>query len=447
MKKSVARGSWVLVVVAFVALAFRLFRLTAEYAVNIFFWDQWDFNDASLFGHHSAWGIFRFQHGPHRQGVGGLLAALVEPWFRWNSRTEAFLMTGIVVVAGLCILLLKCRLFGPLSWTDVTIPMLVFTPAQWESVWNTANFAHGVLPVLLIVLYCVAWTWRNQRAKYAVITAINFLTLYTGFGFFLGLITPVLLAAKYREARTQTKENRGVLLTCLLISVLSLASFFVGYKNQDASGCSSLLSAPALDYLKFLSLMFATPFGIRGDSPAAIVAGSVVLIALAAVGLVTWKSALGIKSAPPTSHVVIAVLSGYSLLFCASTAIGRTCMGVVEAHSSRYAIYKQLAILSLYFWTLVLPRPGWRKLLPALLPFLLIPSLFITPSDRQQLTDLYELKRDWRNCYLGGKPIDGCNDDIGSIHPNPEGAHLQQKLDYLRATRQNLFADAPEVRR
>ena len=68
-----------MVALVFAALAFRLFRLTAQYAVNIFFWDQWDFNDATLFEHHSPWQIFRFQHGSHRQGLGGLLAALVEP--------------------------------------------------------------------------------------------------------------------------------------------------------------------------------------------------------------------------------------------------------------------------------------------------------------------------------------------------------------------------------
>src|ERR1039458_5572426 len=101
MKISARRGGQALVAIVFAALAFRLFRLTAQYSVNIFFWDQWDFNDATLFEHHSFWQIFRFQHGPHRQGLGGILAALVEPWFRWNSRTEAFLATAIVVVAGL----------------------------------------------------------------------------------------------------------------------------------------------------------------------------------------------------------------------------------------------------------------------------------------------------------------------------------------------------------
>jgi len=221
-KISAAKGGPLLVAVVFAALAFRLFRLTSQYAVNIFFWDQWDFNDAALFEHRSLWQIFRFQHGPHRQGLGGILAALVDPWFRWDSRTEAFLATALVAIAALGMLYLKYRLFGAISWTDAAIPMIAFTPAAWEALWTTVNFAHGTLPVLLIVLYCIVWTWRNERTKYALITLLNFVTLYTGFGLFIGLLTPVLLFARYRENR------KSYILTCLVVSIACLASFFVG---------------------------------------------------------------------------------------------------------------------------------------------------------------------------------------------------------------------------
>jgi hypothetical protein len=441
MKMSAARGGQALVAVVFAALAVRLFRLTAQYAVNIFFWDQWDFNDATLFEHHSIWAIFRFQHGPHRQGLGGVLAAVVDPWFRWNSRSEAFVATGLVVAAGLCMVYLKCRLFGPLSWPDVAIPMIVFTPAQWEAVWNTVNFAHGTLPVLLIVLYCLAWTWRNERAKYALITLLNLATLYTGFGFFLGLLTPVLLFASYRENRARPAASRIYLLVCIAVSVASLASFFVGYRNDDASGCDTLFSATPLEYLRFLSLMFATPFAIRGIGLAATVAGAVLLAGVAAIALISWKRVLGGCSEPRARHIVLATLSAYSILFCVAATLGRTCTGLVEAHSSRYGSYKQLAVLCLFFAILALPARRWRVGLAALLVVLLIPSLFMTAHDAEDMTALYELKSGWRECYLSGRAADDCDDDNGAIYPDPERTHLQRKLDYLRATRQNLFSD------
>jgi hypothetical protein len=438
MKFPAFRSSHALVAIVFGALALRLFRLTASHAVNIFFWDQWDFNDATLFQHHSLWEIFRFQHGPHRQGLGGVLAALIEPLFRWNSRSEAFLATGIVVIAGLAMLYLKYRLFGSFSWTDVAIPMIVFSPAQWEAVWNTVNLAHGTLPVLLIVLYCLAWTWRNERAKYAIVVPLNFLILYTGFGFFIGLLTPILLLAKYRAGRDR------IAAFSMVVSAACLASFFAGYRDRNASGCASLFSAAPADYLRFLSLMFATPFGNRGTDFISTLVGGMVLAAVAAIAVVSWKQVVGSGSERRPLYFVLATLSAYSILFCVAATLGRTCTGLAEAHTSRYSNYEQLAVLSLYFCTLTFRPPRWRVSLPAVLLLLLIPSLFITTSDAADMAGLFELKTGWRNCYLSGRPADDCDDENGAIYPDPERTHLQHKLDYLRATRQNLFADAPE---
>ena len=88
------------VVLAFSALlASRLFWLLSRYAVNIFFSDQWDFNNSTLFEQHTFWQIFRWQHGPHRQGLGGVISKLLEPLFHWNSRSEAFLVGAIIAVA------------------------------------------------------------------------------------------------------------------------------------------------------------------------------------------------------------------------------------------------------------------------------------------------------------------------------------------------------------
>ncbi|MEI9974207.1 MAG: hypothetical protein WDO73_20450 [Ignavibacteriota bacterium] len=251
MKISAGRSGQALVGIVFVALAFRLFRLTAQYAVNIFFWDQWDFHEASLFGHHSVWQIFRFQHGPHRQGLGGLLMALVEPWFRWNGRTEAFLVTSIVVVAGTVhvapqVPAVRVDRLDRCRHSDAGIhPGAVGVRLEHDQP-GSRN-----LPVTLIVLYCLAWTWRNQQVKYAAIVVLNFATLYTGFGIFLGLLTPLLLFAEYR----QELRHRSHLLFCIAASVVSLASFFVSYENNDASGCQSIFSATPLQYGQFLSLM------------------------------------------------------------------------------------------------------------------------------------------------------------------------------------------------
>lgn len=155
------KSSFVLVSVAFAALAIRLFWFTNRYAVNIFNLDQWDFNEPVLFQDGSLWEIFRWQHGPHREGFGTVFALLVEPWLHWNSRAEAFVATGLIVMATACAVHLKYRLCGALAWTDVIIPAIMLKPDRWDTLWDTVNFSHSGAP-LLILLY---WHGRAGASR------------------------------------------------------------------------------------------------------------------------------------------------------------------------------------------------------------------------------------------------------------------------------------------
>jgi hypothetical protein len=193
-------NSWkgfAVVAALFLLLSQRLMTLISSYAVNIFSMDEWDFHGATLFEKHSLWEMFRWQHGPHGQGMGALLAYFAEPHFQWNSRSEAFLAGIIVILAAVCALYLKTRLFGPIGFYDVCIPLIFLNPLQHESLFGTTNFAHGPLPVLLVLLYCLAWTISSAPVRYSLVLFINFATIYTGFGLFLGIITPIALAADY----------------------------------------------------------------------------------------------------------------------------------------------------------------------------------------------------------------------------------------------------------
>src|SRR5438874_6211956 len=137
-----ARASFV-VAVAFVLFAARLFHLISKYAVNIFFSDQWEFNDATLFQKHTIWQMFAWQHGQHRQGLSALFSKLVEPHLGWNSRTESFIAGGIIVAAATCALWLRRRLGGALSFSDLVIPAVFFTLLSGKPWWG--------LPILRMV--------------------------------------------------------------------------------------------------------------------------------------------------------------------------------------------------------------------------------------------------------------------------------------------------------
>src|SRR5499425_2660591 len=150
--------SLALVLSAAAALSARLLLLISRYAANVFFMDQWDFNDATLFERHSLWEMFRWQHGPHRQGLGALLSYFIEPHFAWSGRSDSFMAGAVVIVAATSALLLKRRLFGSISAWDICIPLIFLTPLQYEALFITANLTQGPIPLLLILLYCAAWT-------------------------------------------------------------------------------------------------------------------------------------------------------------------------------------------------------------------------------------------------------------------------------------------------
>ena len=50
-----SRAVFLLLAAAFAGLATRMFFLISQYAVNIFYSDRWEFNDATLFQKHSLW--------------------------------------------------------------------------------------------------------------------------------------------------------------------------------------------------------------------------------------------------------------------------------------------------------------------------------------------------------------------------------------------------------
>jgi hypothetical protein len=250
-----SQNSWwqgFVVIAVFISLAVRFFHLISRFAVNIFFSDQWDFNTATLFEKHSLWEMFHWQHGPHRQGLGAIVSYLVEPHFRWNSRTESFLVGIIIMLAGICALWLKHRLFGAFSFSDVCIPLIFFVPSQFETLFMTANLSHGPMPLILILLYCLSWTIPKPLPRYIFVLLINFLTIYTGFGIFLGIITPIALVADYYFNQRHLKTGKFYLFASLILSLASFGSFFVQYAFVTSANCSPNLFESPVVYVKYV---------------------------------------------------------------------------------------------------------------------------------------------------------------------------------------------------
>ncbi len=416
-------------------LALRLFLTIHQETVNIFFWDQWDFNNPILFHPQPLWRAFLYQHGPERQGLGALVGLLVGHFSHWSTRADAFSIAIVVVVACLCALWLKKRLFGSLVYTDVVIPMLFFTRVQWETYLGTTNPAHGTLPLLLIVLYSLAWTIERDIVKYPLIVIFNFFAIYTGFALFLGFVTPLILALDaYQSGRSARRTAWWPIAACFL-SIVSIASFFVHYVwNPD---CLAFIHSHPGAYLAFVSMMLSGFLAARGFylSTATGAVALAVFIAVAA-GQVRRFFAPADKR---NMNAIILALIGFSLAFASGTAVGRICMASEGPQNSRYMIYLVPGFLAIYFYLLMGQGELGKWPIATLLLLALLASF---PTGVAHKGTMQKPRLDWKNCYLRLESIERCDEITHfSIYPRPETTtHLQEKLLDLKQRHLNLYA-------
>ena len=352
-------------------------------------------------------------------------------------------MAGVITCACLAALWMKYRLFGKIDYSDVIIPLLFFTPVQYYSLVGAINLSHGPLPLLLVVLCCLAWTITNTYWKYATVLVLNFFLIYTGFGLFMGLVTPVLFGLELYWRR-----NRAALIS-LLIAVLSIGSFFVDYQFQPAVGFFSPQLQNPLHYIVFVGFMFSSFVNVYPRPPLAIAATLVGLELFLFASLTAANTFLKLLrgKAEERSPQVISVLFGYSLIFCFATAYGRICLGPAAAQASRYMTYMVLAFLGLYLAALSAKVKIERRAFVCIVLLLaLLSSARLDPGIQRNLSIFSQQRRDWRECYLSVRSIEQCDTRAGlSVYWAPERPDLQLRLDYLEHHHLNLFSDFTPV--
>jgi len=417
-------------------LAARLLLIVKRYSVNVLYHDQWIFDDATIFQKHSLLEIFRWQHGPHRLGVGGLLSKLIEPTFHWNSRYEAFGVWGIICLACFAAVWLKIRLFGRLGYADAVIPLLFFTPVQYESLIGGVSPAHGPLPLLVVMLYCVAWTIEAERRRYVWVLVVNMLLIYTGFGLFMGILTPFVTGIDYYRRR-----NRAAFVACM-VSTLTMASFFVGYRTDTAAGCSVGLDNP-IHYFLFVGFMLANFIQIHVSRTLvlAIMIGSLVAVALLATSGFFLIRTLRNKSLSG-AQLITSILLLYSVLFSFSTAYGRMCLGLAAAQGSRYMTYLVLFFFALYLGALSAQVRIERNVFVGMVAALaLLSSGFVEKMNVASMEEIAHERQAWSACYLRTSDIDSCDRETDSfICWRPEPPDLKLKLEYLKQHHLNLYS-------
>ncbi len=164
------------------AMAAQLFVKINRHAVNILFSDQWDTYQPTFNGA-NPWQVFTAQAGQLRLGVGGLISDTVAQGTSWNTRAESFVIGSMMVLIAVVAVYLRWRLFKNLTFWDVLIPLICLSVTQMEVPISVPFPSHATAPVLLVLLYAVCLTFDNPAIRYGAAAVINFLAVFTGWGF------------------------------------------------------------------------------------------------------------------------------------------------------------------------------------------------------------------------------------------------------------------------
>lgn len=429
---------------------FRWFYLIDRYSVNILFWDQWDFYSAFFFDKQlSLWELFTWQHSPHRQGLGFIITKIINHLSGWNTRVECFAAGGIMVLTTLLFAALKRKLLGRWTRFDVILLLIVLTPLQYEIFCGTPNLSHGSVPIFLMALYCLAWLPASRPWRYSGLLLINFLMIYTGFGIFIGVITPILLVfegvSQYRQGQT---TGLWLAVGALIVAVFSAYSFTIGYTFHPAVEGFSFPHPQSWKYPLYILVGLANFWGVKGVGLSSLLAGGLTfsylcwLLYLYGHQLTACTLA---KSPYPAIDknisLIICTLILFTLLFLCNTAVGRLSLGMHSAQSSRYITYMIPAFVAIY---LHISRVQAEK--PLLILLLLLGlgvSTAMIKKDLRHMEYYATRKQLWKERYLETEDIKLADKASGeAIHPAPGHTGLKSKLGYLKEKKLNLYLDS-----
>jgi hypothetical protein len=443
-----SRITTVLSVLALAVVVFQtaqLFRIIDRFAVDVPFWDQWGFYNA-FFTPHSPWEVFSWQHGPHRQGAGAFITQAVNAATDWNQRAQAFMIGAVMTAAAAAFLLLKRRLFGSLQWYDAIPVLMIISLKPVEVYFAALNISHAALPLLLILLLCIALTVHHNTLRCGLTADLYFLTLFTGFGLLVAPVLPMLLIIEgvqgYHKRRWPQACYAGL---TLLLCLGSVALFFQNYSFAPAVDCFQFPDERWYLYPVFMAIMFSMV--LLPDSYLTLPSITIGLGIVAALLVILAGTFIALyhHDRHYQRRQVIVLLTGYSLVFAAATAAGRICLGLEAATATRYLPLIMTGFIGAYLFFLSIPALANSRVV---MPLLFAAAVFIMltgwPWQRHRAAANYHAgKQAWATAFKQIGDADLAGNIAGfRIYPHPERTGLVGKLEWLRTNNYSLFRDS-----
>lgn len=404
----------------------RLGRFVWTHSVDCLYMDAWDYT-TPIFQGKGLLAIFRWQHGPHREGIGLLFEWMALSLTRWNTKIVDLTMVGLVFLALLVAFAIRYRLAGRLTWWDLLLPLLFGNLGFWETLTVGSHVAHSVMPLLLVMLTGLVWILPESFRQKVALILLNLCSVYTGFALFLAPYNALLMGRECWKGKG-APENRVAWIS-LAFLLLTDASFFLGYTFPMASTVGRI---QPLVYLEFVTVLVAYFFKTR------VWVGGVVLCAMIAACLYHgWR---WIRQEKPESRLIF-LLCGFTLLFAFDCAYGRSVNGILGGRTSRYLMLLLPGMLGLYLAALSLPQTVWRSLSLVVLLLLAYTSRELPVQEQMIMNTWLKGRADWVVYYKQTGSVARAEALAHVLmNPHPEVSHMDEKLAYLKARQLNLFA-------
>ena len=428
-------GTWLVV---------RFYRCIARFAVNTLYWDQWDFL-GDLFAGRGVVALFLHQHGPQREGLAAPFLSVVYGLSGWNTRVEAFASGTLVVLGALVAIVLKRRLVGRLEAADVAIAGIYLTLAQFELFVGTQNPSHGPFPALLVPAIGLALSARAPAVRAAAGSALGVCAISTGFAWTAA--GPLGLVLALQAGRAKTARDRIVLTGGALFVVAMLAVFLATLRPEPAADCFRFPHDRPLEYVTFAAVqlgraayLYDASRGWAGIASGAFVCAAAVLGALVVVFATSVRRLA--RGDDGQRDGVLTFLSGATLAFLAATAVGRVCLGVEAATSSRYVPYAFAGLLALHVSSGTVTNARRRRFLVAAFAILMVAKELRASGDRRAMNRYRDGKTRWVACYVRRGDVAACDREAKfALYPAPAATALDVKLEFLRVRRLSFFRE------
>jgi hypothetical protein len=419
----------------------RLGGLVHTTAVNLLFEDQWDLL-RPLFDGAGPWVRFDWQHGPHRQGLGGLLVGWLYGFSSWDVRAEAWAGVAILGGAAAMTVALSARLRGRLAWSDAAFPLLILAPVHWETLLLTPNLAHSILPLALVLGVALAWTFPLRTGSSAITGSLTVLALFTGFGL-CGAASSMSLALGLFVfgARAESGVRRADRLLVLIFSAIGMVLFGFNYHWNPAVPGWTFPVKPWWDYGRFVGLMYTSLLGWREITTASTLTG---LVMFAAVFAAFVTSAVRVqRGVSGARDRAVFILTGTSLCYGLFTAVGRLPVNIEAAFMWRYTTLMMPGLVGLSLAAEAWARPRFAAVhyVIAFVTVVMAGVVWSNFEPERQALSTAAAKRRWIDAYLKTHNVEVANrdSDFFVYFPAPGSPEIKQRLDFLEAHRLSFF--------